>query len=194
MIRFLRLTSDYLAEQSNVTLPRKVNAAAGSMQAFSSSTSVIGRSTRRLGSCICLLLMSAISMSAVQADALLDLDGLRGRVVYLDFWASWCGPCRQSFPWMQTMKSTYENRGLTVVAVNLDMDRAAADRFLTRFHPTFDVRFDPSGDLAEAYKIRGMPSSVLIDRHGVARFTHVGFRPVDEAVYEAQVRELLAEK
>jgi cytochrome c biogenesis protein CcmG/thiol:disulfide interchange protein DsbE len=138
--------------------------------------------------------MSAISMSAVQADALLDLDGLRGRVVYLDFWASWCGPCRQSFPWMQTMKSTYENRGLTVVAVNLDMDRAAADRFLTRFHPTFDVRFDPSGDLAEAYKIRGMPSSVLIDRHGVARFTHVGFRPVDEAVYEAQVRELLAEK
>jgi cytochrome c biogenesis protein CcmG/thiol:disulfide interchange protein DsbE len=194
MIRFLRLTSDYLAEQSNVTLPRKVNAAAGSMQAFSSSTSVIGRSTRRLGSCICLLLMSAVSMSAVQADALVDVDGLRGRVVYLDFWASWCGPCRQSFPWMQTMKSTYENRGLTVVAVNLDMDRAAADRFLTRFHPTFDVRFDPSGDLAEAYKIRGMPSSVLIDRHGVARFTHVGFRPVDEAVYEAQVRELLAEK
>lgn len=133
-------------------------------------------------------------MSAVQADALVDVDGLRGRVVYLDFWASWCGPCRQSFPWMQTMKSTYENRGLTVVAVNLDMDRAAADRFLTRFHPTFDVRFDPSGDLAEAYKIRGMPSSVLIDRHGVTRFTHVGFRPVDVRLYEAQVRELLAEK
>ena len=144
---------------------------------------------RHLGFSVCLLLMSV-----AQADAPLDLDGFRGRVVYLDFWASWCGPCRQSFPWMQTMKRTYENQGLTVVAVNLDTDRAAADRFLVQFHPTFDVRFDPSGELAEVYKVQGMPSSVLIDRHGVARFTHVGFRPVDGAVYEAQVRGLLAEK
>jgi thiol-disulfide isomerase/thioredoxin len=159
------------------------------MQAFSSSAGVISRSMRHLGFCVCLLLMSA-----AQADAPLDLDGFRGRVVYLDFWASWCGPCRQSFPWMQTMKRTYENQGLTVVAVNLDTDRAAADRFLVQFHPTFDVRFDPSGELAEVYKVQGMPSSVLIDRHGVARFMHVGFRPVDGAVYEAQVRELLAEK
>jgi cytochrome c biogenesis protein CcmG/thiol:disulfide interchange protein DsbE len=159
------------------------------MQALSSFASVISRSVRHPGLCVCLLLVSV-----VQADAPLDLEGFRGRVVYLDFWASWCGPCRQSFPWMQTMKRTYENQGLTVVAVNLDRDRTAADRFLVQFRPTFDVRFDPSGDLAELYKVQGMPSSVLIDRHGVARFTHVGFRPVDGAVYEAQVRELLAEK
>jgi cytochrome c biogenesis protein CcmG, thiol:disulfide interchange protein DsbE len=159
------------------------------MQAFSSLASVISRSMRHRGLCVCLLLMSA-----ARADAPLDLDEFRGRVVYLDFWASWCGPCRQSFPWMQTMKRTYENQGLTVVAVNLDTDRAAADRFLVQFHPTFDVRFDPGGELAEVYKVQGMPSSVLIDRHGVARFMHVGFRPVDGAVYEAQVRELLAEK
>ena len=128
------------------------------------------------------------------ADSPLDLTGLRGRVVYIDFWASWCGPCRQSFPWMETMKSTYEGQGLRIVAVNLDKDRADADKFLNRFHPTFDVRFDPKGELAEFYKVQGMPSSVLIDRHGVARFTHVGFRPIDGAVYEAQVRELLSEK
>ncbi len=137
----------------------------------------------------CLLLASV-----TQADATFDPAGFRSRVVYLDFWASWCGPCRQSFPWMQAMKSAYQDQGLTVVAINLDTDRGAADKFLSQFHPTFDVRFDPKGDLAEYYKVHGMPSSVLIDRHGVARFTHVGFRSVDGPVYEAQVRDLLAEK
>jgi hypothetical protein len=92
------------------------------------------------------------------------------------------------------MKSAYEAQGLEIITVNLDADRANADKFLKQFHPTFDVRFDPQGELAELYKVQGMPSSVLIDRHGVTRFTHVGFRPVDGPVYEAQVRELLAEK
>lgn len=92
------------------------------------------------------------------------------------------------------MKETYEREGLTVVAINLDTDRADADKFLAKFKPTFDVRFDPNGELAESYKLEGMPSSVLIDRHGVMRFTHVGFRPVDGALYEAQLRKLLAEK
>ena len=149
--------------------------------------SAIGGSTRHLGLVVCLLFTTG-----VQADAPFDLAAYHGRVVYLDFWASWCGPCRQSFPWMQSMKNTHQEQGLT--AVNLDTDRIAADKFLARFHPTFDVRFDPKGDLAEFYKVHGMPSSVLIDRHGVARFTHVGFRPVDGPVYEAQMRELLAEK
>jgi cytochrome c biogenesis protein CcmG/thiol:disulfide interchange protein DsbE len=95
---------------------------------------------------------------------------------------------------METMQSSYAAQGLEIVAVDVDSDRADADRFLRQFRPTFDVRFDPKGDLAELYKVHGMPSSVLIDRHGVVRFTHIGFRPVDGAVYEAQVRELLAEK
>jgi cytochrome c biogenesis protein CcmG, thiol:disulfide interchange protein DsbE len=127
------------------------------------------------------------------AAAPLDLSALRGRVVYLDFWASWCGPCKQSFPWMESLKSAYGGQGLEIVAVNLDTSRADADRFLNQFHPTFDVRFDPKGELAEYYGVQGMPVSILIDRHGVTRFTHVGFRPIDGAAYEAQVRELLAE-
>ena len=92
------------------------------------------------------------------------------------------------------MQSTYAARGLKIVAVNLDVARADADKFLNQFHPTFDVRFDPEGQLAQYYRVHGMPSSVLIDRHGVTRFTHVGFRPIDAAIYEAQLRELLAEK
>lgn len=138
---------------------------------------------------ICLMLFTP-----TQAASPLDLTTLRGHVVYLDFWASWCGPCRESFPWMQSMKEAFESQGLTIVAVNLDTDRADAEKFLHQYKPTFDVRFDQTGKLAEFYKVKGMPSSVLIDRHGVTRFTHVGFRPVDGAVYEAQLRELLAEK
>jgi cytochrome c biogenesis protein CcmG/thiol:disulfide interchange protein DsbE len=135
----------------------------------------------------------AASLPAHAASSL-DLTSLRGRVVYLDFWASWCGPCKQSFPWMESLKSVYGDAGLEVIAVNLDTKRAAADKFLKQFQPTFDVRFDPTGELAVFYKVHGMPSSVLIDRHGVTRFTHVGFRPIDGALYEAQLRELLAEK
>ena len=144
---------------------------------------------RHLGLFVCLL-----CGALVQADSRLDLNAFQGRVVYLDFWASWCGPCRQSFPWMEVLKDTYGPQGLEIVAVNLDRHRADADKFLQQFHPTFDLRFDPEGDLAERYKVQGMPSSMLIDRHGVTRFTHVGFRPVDVRLYEAQVRELLAEK
>jgi cytochrome c biogenesis protein CcmG, thiol:disulfide interchange protein DsbE len=142
----------------------------------------------------CILMSVCLAIFApVHAAASLDLTGFRGRVVYLDFWASWCGPCRQSFPWMEILKSQYAAQGLEIVAINVDADRADADKFMRKFHPTFEVRFDPKGELAEFYKVHGMPSSVLIDRHGVARFAHVGFRPVDGPIYEAQLRELLAE-
>jgi cytochrome c biogenesis protein CcmG/thiol:disulfide interchange protein DsbE len=86
---------------------------------------LIERTKRHLGPCVCLLW----SLLA-QAEAPLDLNTFRGRVVYLDFWASWCGPCRQSFPWMENLKSTYAAQGLEIVTVNLDSDRADADKFL----------------------------------------------------------------
>jgi thiol-disulfide isomerase/thioredoxin len=141
-----------------------------------------------------LSLFGVLLLGTIAQAADLDLSAYRGKVVYLDFWASWCGPCKQSFPWMQTMKDTYDRQGLRVIAVNLDMDRADANKFLERFRPTFEVRFDPEGKLASFYKVHAMPSSVLIDRHGVTRFTDEGYRPVDAAAYEAQVQELLAEK
>jgi cytochrome c biogenesis protein CcmG, thiol:disulfide interchange protein DsbE len=139
-------------------------------------------------------LLGLLILAPITQAASLDMSAYRGKVVYVDFWASWCGPCKQSFPWMQSMKDTYGQRGLTVIAINLDLDRADADRFLDRFRPTFEVRFDPKGEIAELYKVQAMPSSVLIDRHGVTRFTHAGFRPIDGPSYEVQVRELLTEK
>lgn len=139
-------------------------------------------------------LMALLLLCPVADASGLDLSAYRGKVVYVDFWTSWCGPCKQSFPWMQAMKDAHGAQGLTVIAVNLDQDRVDADKFLERFRPNFEVRFDPKGALAEYYKVDVMPSSVLIDRQGAIRFTHVGFRPVDGPAYEAQVRQLLAEK
>jgi len=145
--------------------------------------------------CASLLLAGAANASPLADGAPpVDIHDFRGRVVYLDFWASWCAPCRQSFPWMQAMKNAYENQGLTVLAVNLDRNRGDADRFLAQFHPSFDVRFDPQGTVAEHFMVQGMPTGLVVDRHGVVRFTHIGFRPVDEAAYENQLREILAEK
>src|SRR6202451_759078 len=98
----------------------------------------------------CILIGICMTVLApVHAVSSLDLPSSPGRVVYLDFWASWCGPCRQSFPWMEIMKSTYEAQGLEIITVNLDKDRDEADKFLKQFHPTFAVRFDPNGELAE---------------------------------------------
>ena len=128
------------------------------------------------------------------ADPSLDLAAYHGKVVLVDFWASWCAPCRQSFPWMQTLKMTYAGQGLSVLGVNLDQDRRDAEKFLAQFHPNFDIRFDPQGELAERFKVHGLPTSLLIDRHGVLRYSHIGFQPADRATYEAQLRELLAEK
>jgi cytochrome c biogenesis protein CcmG/thiol:disulfide interchange protein DsbE len=150
-------------------------------------------SVDRLALALCFALL-ILSGGKAKAQSPIDLNEYRGRVVYLDFWASWCVPCLQSFPWMQSLKSTYERKGLTVIAVNLDRRRADAERFLAMRRTDIDVRFDPQGQIAEAYAVKGMPTSVIIDRHGVVRFTHVGFRPVDGSSYEAQLQQLLAER
>jgi thiol-disulfide isomerase/thioredoxin len=143
-----------------------------------------------------LFLLTACLFLVSGADAAppIDLGEFRGRVLYLDFWASWCAPCRQSFPWMEAMKETYGAQGLCVVAVNLDRHKADAERFIAKFHPTFDVRFDPQGEAAEHFKVQGMPTGLIIDRRGMVRYTHIGFRPVDRTAYEGQLREVLAAK
>ena len=103
------------------------------------------------------------------------LDGLRGRVVYVDFWASWCGPCRRSFPWMNDLQQRFGSRGLEIVAINVDKRRADADRFLQQFPATFTVVFDPAGVTPAAYAVPGMPTSYLIDARGKVLEVEQGF-------------------
>jgi peroxiredoxin len=95
---------------------------------------------------------------------------------------------------MQKMQDTYGRQGLVVIAVDTEKNRKDAEKFLENFHATFDVHFDPKGELAEHFNVQGMPTGLVIDRRGVVRFTHVGFRPIDRAAYENQLRELLNEK
>ncbi len=122
------------------------------------------------------------------------LSDLTGKVVYVDFWASWCGPCRKSFPWMNKINKQYNNDDFVVISVNLDQDIKAAKKFLVKYPAKFSVTYNPDGDIAEDYKVRGMPSSYLIDRNGNIAATHVGFFNKKIAGYEQQIEQLISQK
>lgn len=124
----------------------------------------------------------------------LDLAPYRGKVVYLDFWASWCSPCLQSFPWMKTMQDSHGAEGLVIVAVNVDHQREAADAFLRRTSPNFQIVYDAENKLFNHYQLLGMPTALLFDRQGVLRTRHVGWRADQRAAYEAEIKALLREK
>ncbi|MFN3586713.1 MAG: TlpA family protein disulfide reductase [Moraxellaceae bacterium] len=141
-----------------------------------------------------LLFALLLPVALPAAAAPLDLAAYKGRVVYVDFWASWCGPCRQSFPWMKAMHERHAADGLVIVAVNVDAEKAQADAFLREFAPAFPVVFDPKGELAREFKVQSMPSSYLIGRDGRARYLHRGFHDAKREQYEQEIRELLAEK
>lgn len=129
----------------------------------------------------------------IPADAF-DLEAYSGRVVYVDFWASWCGPCRQSFPFMREMQEKYADQGLTIIAVNVDEDSKLAHDFLSEVPHNFTVVMDPKGQLAEQYQLMGMPSSYLIGRDGKQIESHTGFRQKDRADLEAKIQHALTMK
>lgn len=120
-----------------------------------------------------------------------DLKQLRGQVVYIDFWASWCVPCRKSFPWMNEINKRYAGDGLKVIAINLDADRKDATQFLEKIPANFDIAYDPDGETAGRYDLQVMPSSYLIDRNGELVMVHKGFREGDAVEVEAKIQKLL---
>lgn len=131
-----------------------------------------------------------VAVTPASADGL-NLAQYHGKVVYLDFWASWCVPCRRSFPWMNAMQRRFGDRGLVVVGVDEDSDPAAAKQFLAKHPAAFNVVPDPDGKLAESYHLMGMPSSLVIDRDGKVVARHIGFHKNSPATYSAELRELL---
>ncbi len=126
--------------------------------------------------------------------AALDLSPYSGRVVYVDFWASWCAPCKASLPWLQTLEDQYKDQGLTILLVNVDRDRAAAEAMLEKEAITLPVTWDPDGKIAQAYALEGMPSSFVYGRDGTLRDRHLGFDPRRTDDLERSVVALLAEK
>lgn len=127
-------------------------------------------------------------------DGPLVLSELQGKVIYLDFWASWCPPCRESFPWMNELQKKYGTRGLKVIAVNLDKERDSVRNFLAATPSSVSIAYDPEGAIAENYGVMGMPSSYLIDRSGNLHSSHIGFRDKDKAALEQQIVQLLEGK
>lgn len=119
------------------------------------------------------------------------LAGLKGKVVMVDFWASWCLPCLKSFPWLSEMQAKYRDRGLVVVGINLDKTTAEAEKFLKRVPHDFTILYDPAGAVAAAYSVKAMPSSYLIDRKGGLVLEHGGFRDGDKAALEAAITAAL---
>ncbi|MBA2547584.1 MAG: TlpA family protein disulfide reductase [Burkholderiaceae bacterium] len=120
------------------------------------------------------------------------LADLKGQVVYIDFWASWCAPCKQSFPFMSEMQAKYGPRGFTVIGVNVDQKREDADKFLATTPAKFTIGFDTTSKVAEAYQPKGMPTSFLIGADGKVRAMHVGFKDSNREEIEREIQAALS--
>lgn len=131
----------------------------------------------------------AADFELATATGKVSLRELRGKVVLVDFWASWCVPCRQSFPWLATMAGRYATKDFVIVAINLDKRRDLAEKFLREFAPRFAVAFDPAGKSAEAYGVAAMPSSYLVGRDGELLDVHAGFDLDNAEAFENQILE-----
>jgi cytochrome c biogenesis protein CcmG, thiol:disulfide interchange protein DsbE len=144
---------------------------------------------------VALLAMAGLALAAPAGaqDGGLDLGRYKGKVVYLDFWASWCGPCKLSFPYMNRLSEAHAGDGLVVLAVDVDRSRDKADLFLSQIKNRLPVVYDPQGQMARKFQVKAMPTSLLIGRDGRIRYVHDGFFPAKIPAYEAQISELLHE-
>jgi thiol-disulfide isomerase/thioredoxin len=123
-----------------------------------------------------------------------DLSQYHGKVVYVDFWASWCGPCAQSFPFLNELHGQLKDQGLQIVGVNLDENADEAKAFLAQNPAQFTIAADVSKQCAKDFGVKAMPSSYLIDRNGKIHHVHLGFRPGEAQALRQLVEKLLSDK
>lgn len=123
-----------------------------------------------------------------------DLDQFKGKVLYVDFWASWCPPCARSFPFMNDIEREFGDRGLVVLAINVDEKPEDAKAFLAKHSASFKLAADTNGQCPQRFGVEAMPSSYLVDTHGVVRHVHVGFRAGEAEKLRAAIEQLVAEQ
>jgi peroxiredoxin len=121
------------------------------------------------------------------------LSEYRGQVVLINFWASWCGPCRQEMPHLDSIQQKYQGMGFTVFGVNVEQDRAMADKVLRDIPVTFPILYDSDNEVSQTYDVDAMPTTVLVDRNGEIRYMHRGYKPGYELEYEKQIKTLIRE-
>jgi peroxiredoxin len=121
------------------------------------------------------------------------LNDLKGQVVLINFWASWCGPCRQEMPLLEQMYRKYKAAGFTLLGVNVEPKSADAVGFLKTTPVSFPILFDTESKVSTLYEVSGMPSTVIVDRKGKVRYIHHGYKPGDESEYMDQIRTLMRE-
>ncbi|MDD2723025.1 MAG: TlpA disulfide reductase family protein [Methylovulum sp.] len=121
-----------------------------------------------------------------------SLKQFQGKVLYIDFWASWCGPCAKSFPFLDSLNSGLKGRGLQVIGVNMDENAEDAQNFLAKYPVGFTIVADANGQCAEKFAVQAMPSSYLIDQKGVVRHVHLGFKSGEAEELKSLVDKLLA--
>lgn len=117
----------------------------------------------------------------------------RGNVVLVNFWASWCGPCREELPHLEELQQAYQDLGFTILAVNVDEDPAKANILLDDVAVSFPILFDPDDNTSKLYDVRAMPTTVIVDRDGNKRFVHLGYKSGDEVKYQQVLKALLRE-
>ena len=133
------------------------------------------------------------SLTALAAPKALDLSAYKGKVVMIDFWASWCGPCRQSFPWLNEMRTKKSSDDFVIIGINVDENTEDAKKFLAKVPADFDIIYDPEGDYASFYDIPGMPTTLIFDRDGKLQHKHAAFKLNKVAEYEALIDKALAQ-
>lgn len=122
-----------------------------------------------------------------------SLDDFHGQVLLINFWASWCGPCRQEMPLLEALHQRYEPLGFTLLGINVDEDSALADKFLQGMPVSFPILYDRTNSVSKAYDVIAMPTTVIVDREGRVRFVHYGYEAGYENDYQDQVRTLIRE-
>lgn len=123
----------------------------------------------------------------------LKLSEHRGEVVLLNFWASWCGPCRKEMPYLEQIQEKYSDYGFTVMGVNVEEDSSKAKKMLKDIPVSFPILYDTTNSVSKAYKVSAMPTTVIIDRDGNMRYLHKGYKSGDEATYKQWVKKLIRE-
>jgi peroxiredoxin len=122
-----------------------------------------------------------------------SLAQYKGQVVMINFWASWCGPCRQEMPLLEDIYKKYNKLGFTMIGVNVEPDSKAADDWLKQTPVSFPVLYDRKSEVSQKYDVSGMPSTVIIDRKGNLRYLHHGYKPGDEGEYLNTIRQMIRE-